>query len=205
MEAVPTVSVVIPCFNLGGYLDEAVQSVLDQTFQDFEILIVDDGSDDPATCHLLASYRRPKTRIIRTENRGLAAARNLGLEESRGRFLSFLDADDILEPAFLERTFEVLESQSAAAFVGCWLRAFGAAEFDWTPKHCDFPQLLAEDTVCTPALTRREALVDVGGFDPSMPVAGYEDWSSPSPSLNAAAWERFCRTSSSVIASVPDR
>ena len=60
----PLVSVVVPCFNLGAYLDEAVQSVLDQTFQDFEIIIVDDGSDDPVTRSLLV-HRRPRTRIVR--------------------------------------------------------------------------------------------------------------------------------------------
>ena len=80
----PEVSVVIPCFNLGAYLDEAVQSVLDQTYQDFEIVIVDDGSDDPVTRHLLASYRRPRTRVVLAENGGIARARNRGLAEAAG-------------------------------------------------------------------------------------------------------------------------
>ena len=172
----PIVSVVIPCFNLGAYLDEAVQSVLDQTFQDFEIVIVDDGSEDPATRHMLASYRRPKTRIVRTENRGLARARNTGLQESGGRYVSFLDADDALEPGFLDRGVRKLESDDSIAFVSSWLKAFGEGEFDWTPERCDFPHLLAEDTVCTAALTRRDLIVDIGGFDPDMPVSGYEDW-----------------------------
>jgi glycosyltransferase involved in cell wall biosynthesis/SAM-dependent methyltransferase len=172
----PSVSVIIPCFNLGTYLDEAVQSVLDQTYQDFEIVIVDDGSDDPATRHMLASYRRPLTRIVRTENRGLASARNTGLEASSGRFVSFLDADDILEPAFLELAVAALERDPECAFASCWLRAFGLAEFDWTPSTCEFPELLVEDTVCTAAVTRRETMIDVGGFDPEMPLAGYEDW-----------------------------
>src|SRR5919107_365976 len=123
------VSVVIPCFNLGAYLDETVQSVLDQTFQDFEILIVDDGSDDATTRHMLASYRRPKTRIVRIENRGLPGARNRGLEEAVGRYVSFLDADDLYEPTFLERTVETLEADPSKAFASCWLTAFGEAEF----------------------------------------------------------------------------
>ena len=101
------VSVVVSCYNLGSYLDEAVQSVLNQSYQDFEIII--DGSDDAATRHMLASYRRPRTRIVRTANRGLASARNTGLEASSGRYLSFLDADDVLEPAFLERAVTELE------------------------------------------------------------------------------------------------
>jgi glycosyltransferase involved in cell wall biosynthesis/SAM-dependent methyltransferase len=170
------VSIVVPCFNLGPYLDEAVQSVLDQTFQDFEIVIVDDGSDDPATRQLFASYRRPKTRVLRTENQGVARARNLGLEHATGSYVSFLDADDLFERAFLERTVEALEENPSLTFASCWLRAFGAADFEWKPRSCDFPDLLAEDTVCTAALMRRDVLLSVGGFDPGMPVAGYEDW-----------------------------
>ena len=73
----PRVSVIIPCYNLGRYLDEAVDSVLAQSFQDFEIVIVDDGSTDPETCRLLADYRKPRTQVVRSENRGLPAAKNL--------------------------------------------------------------------------------------------------------------------------------
>ena len=82
----------------------------------------------------------------------------------------------MLEQLFLERTLRALESNGSLGFAGCWLRAFGGADFDWAPERCDFPHLLAEDTVCTPALTRREPLLEVGGFDTQMPVAGYEDW-----------------------------
>jgi glycosyltransferase involved in cell wall biosynthesis/SAM-dependent methyltransferase len=170
------VSVVIPCFNLAAYLDETVQSVLDQTFQDFEIVIVDDGSDDAATRHMLASYRRPKTRIVRIENRGLPGARNRGLEEAVGRYVSFLDADDLYEPSFLERTVATLEADPSKAFASCWLRAFGEDDFSWAPESCSFPRLLAEDTVCTAALMRRGAVEAVGGFDESGNVYGYEDW-----------------------------
>jgi GT2 family glycosyltransferase/SAM-dependent methyltransferase len=173
---VPSVTVVIACFNLGSYLDEAVDSVLRQTYQDVEILIVDDGSDDPVTRHLLASYTRPRTRIIRTENRGVAAARNTGLSEAGGRYVSFLDADDLLEATFLERTVECLDRDPGLAFASCWLTAFGERTFSWEPTDCGFPWLLAEDTVCTAALTRRQALVAVGGFDTSARVDGYEDW-----------------------------
>src|SRR6266567_1379857 len=172
----PTVSVIIPCYNLGAYVNEAVQSVLDQTYTDFEILVIDDGSTDPITRHLFASYRRPRTRILRTENQGLARTRNLGIREAAGRYLSFLDADDVLEPAFLERTVHLLEADPSLAFVSCWLVGFGESRFLCTPATCDFPHLLAEDTVCTAALTRKDALVAVGGFDDTMPLPGYESW-----------------------------
>src|SRR5262245_21491341 len=171
----PTVSVVIPCYNLGSYVDQAVQSVLDQTFQDFEIIIIDDGSTDPVTRHLFTSYRRPKTRILRTLNQGLAKARNLGIEEARGCYISCLDADDLFEPDFLRRTVEVLETNTSFAFASCWLKSFGEPNCECSST-CDFPWLLVGNTVCTAALTRRDALAEVGGFDAGMPVAGYEDW-----------------------------
>jgi glycosyltransferase involved in cell wall biosynthesis len=160
---------------LGAYLDQAVQSVLCQSFEDFEIIIIDDGSTDPATRHLFTSYRRPKTRILRTLNQGLAKARNLGIEEAKGRYISCLDADDLLEPDFLRHTVEVLEANPSFAFASCWLKTFGDRNFEWSST-CDFPWLLVGNTVCTAALTRREALAVVGGFDAGMPVAGYEDW-----------------------------
>ena len=80
----PTVSVIIPCYNLGQYLDEAVQSVLAQTYQDFEIVIVDDGSTDPVTRALLAGYRRPRTRVIQIAHAGVSEARNVAIAHSAG-------------------------------------------------------------------------------------------------------------------------
>ena len=80
----PKVSVIVPCYNLGEYLDEAVNSVLGQTFQDFEIIVVDDGSTDEATNALLADYRRPRTRVLRAPHGGLGAARHLAIASAQG-------------------------------------------------------------------------------------------------------------------------
>ena len=176
LAAVPAVSVVIPCYNLGQFLDEAVDSVLAQTCQDFEILVVDDGSTDPLTSAMLASYARPKTRVIRMPHRGLAAARNAGIEQAEGRYLCALDADDRLRPEFLERTLGVLENNPQLTFCSTWLRTFGEEEWDWTPARCDIPTLLWENTVLTAALVRRDAVVELGGYDTGMPEQGDEDW-----------------------------
>lgn len=172
----PTVSIVIPCFNLGAYVDEAVASVLAQTVDDVEIIVVDDGSDEVATRHLFDSFDRPKTEVVRVENGGLAAARNVGLERTTGRYVSFLDADDVLVPTFLERLLGRFEDDPELAFASCWLTAFGEDQFAWTPERCDFPRLLAECTVCTAALTRRDAIDAVGGYDGDERLGGHEDW-----------------------------
>jgi GT2 family glycosyltransferase len=171
----PVVSVVISCFNLGAYLDDAVGSVLAQTFQDFEIVIVDDGSTDPATVALLDTYQRPKTRIVRTPNRGLSAARNTGIRLTRGPFLCMLDADDCLEPAYMERSVRVLQDDPATGFVSHWLRTFGEESGEWTPRDCDLASLLTANPFNGAALFRREVWSAAGGFDEAM-RDGLEDW-----------------------------
>src|SRR6185503_6687682 len=90
----PALSVVIPCYNLGRYLHEAVESVLQQSYQEFEIIIVDDGSTDDFTCWLLQNFDRPKTRVFRQENAGLAATRNRGILKASGDYICCLDPDD---------------------------------------------------------------------------------------------------------------
>jgi glycosyltransferase involved in cell wall biosynthesis len=170
------VSVIIPCYNLGAYLDEAVASVLSQTYQTFEILIVDDGSTDDATRALLEGYRRPKTEVIRTAHQGVSAARNVGIARARGNYLCALDADDRLDPTYFEKAVAVLDADPDVAFVSCWLRAFGDEQWEWTPERCDLPTLLWEDTVLTAALVRREVMIAAGGYDTKMPAQGGEDW-----------------------------
>jgi glycosyltransferase involved in cell wall biosynthesis len=172
----PSISVIIPCFNLGQYLDEAVESVLAQTRQDFEILIVDDGSTDPETQHLLASYARPKTRVWRTANRGLAAARNFLIERATGTFLCALDADDRLHPRYFERALDAFASDPGLTFVSSWVQMFGEEDGVWRRDRCDLPALLAEDTVMTAAVVRRDAVAALGGYDEGMPHQGDEDW-----------------------------
>jgi glycosyltransferase involved in cell wall biosynthesis len=170
------VSVIIPCFNLGEHLEEAVDSVLAQSCRDVEILVVDDGSTDPRTVELLAGFERPRTRLYRTENRGLPAARNFLIEHAGGEYLCALDADDKLHPSFLEKASAILDRDPSISFVSNWLEAFDDEQWLWKQERCDLPALLAEDTVMTAALVRREAVVEVGGYDEGMPAPGDEDW-----------------------------
>lgn len=173
-DRAPRVSVVVPCFNLGAYLREAIDSVLAQTFQGFEIIVVDDGSTEPETVRELDALSAG-TRVIRSENRGLSAARNLGIREGRGAYITLLDADDCFEPAWLERGVDFLDSHPEVAFVSHWLRAFGDEEWDWTPVRCDLGVLLDYNVVNGAAMFRRSLLDEVGGFDESM-RDGCEDW-----------------------------
>jgi glycosyltransferase involved in cell wall biosynthesis len=173
----PLVSVIIPCYNLGEYLAEAVESVLAQTRQDFEILIVDDGSTDETTRTVLETAAWPHTTIFRTPNRGLAQARNYLIERARGTHLCALDADDRLAPAFLERTLGAFEQDPGLTFVSTHLQMFGDEHRQWPDDdRCTFPMLLCDDTVITAALVKKDAVTGVGGYDAKMPGQGDEDW-----------------------------
>jgi GT2 family glycosyltransferase len=175
MSRSPKISVVLTCYNLGRYLDEAVDSVLAQTFTDFEILIVDDGSTEPDTIALLTGYERPQTRVLRIANRGLSGARNEGIRQTTGAYVCTLDADDLLERTYFEKAVAVLDGDSTIAFVSHWLRTFGDEEREWTPLSADFPALLDMNSVNGAALVRREALYAAGLYDETM-RDGCEDW-----------------------------
>jgi len=175
MSDAPKTSVVVTCYNLGRYLDDAVDSVLAQTDQDFEIVIVDDGSTDPATRELLEHYQRPKTRVVHIDNRGLPGARNEGIRQTTGTYVCTLDADDMLERTYLEKSAAVLDRKQSVAFVSHWLKTFGDEEREWTPTSADFPALLDMNTINGAALVRRDALEAVGLYDETM-RHGCEDW-----------------------------
>jgi len=173
--AAPRISVLMPCFNQGAFIGEAIQSVLDQTLADAEIIVVDDGSTDADTIARLRDLRTPRTTVLRTENRGLPAARNFAAQQAAGALFCALDADDRLAPAWFERAAGVLDAQPELSFVSHWLQTFGDESWTWTPTSCELPALLARNSVNGAALVRREAFAAVGGYDESM-REGCEDW-----------------------------
>lgn len=103
----PLISVIIPCFNQGEFVNEAIDSVLNQTYKNVEIIIINDGSTDPKTIEIFKNLKRPKTILIKTRNQGLAATRNLGFKKAKGDFIQFLDADDLLEPTKFEEQLKI--------------------------------------------------------------------------------------------------
>jgi len=171
----PKVSVVIPCYNMGKYLDEAVDSVLAQTFTDFEIIIVDDGSTDTSTCELLADYSKPKTKVIHTANRGVAAARNSGIEEAVGEYVLPLDADDRIGEFYLEKAVAVLDQQADIGIVYCCCKLFGAVEREWSLPPFSLPHQLLDNLIFSAAVFRKKAWSRVRGYDSSL-RQGWEDW-----------------------------
>ena len=103
------VSVIMPAYNRETYIRESIDSVLAQSFTDFELIVVDDGSTD-ATAAIVESYTDRRIRLIRQSNGGVSVARNTGLEAARGRFITFLDSDDLYYPDFLNTLFRLIRS-----------------------------------------------------------------------------------------------
>ena len=171
----PKVSVIIPCYNQGVYLEEAVDSVLAQTFQDFEILVVDDGSTDEETVKILKDFSRPKTRMIGTENQGLAAARNCGIHEAQGIYILPLDADDKIGKGYLEDAVRVLDQHPEIGIVYCEASYFGVKGGRWDLPEYSLDKILNHNMIFCTALFRKADWEAVGGYNINM-VYGWEDW-----------------------------
>ena len=175
----PTVSVVIPFFNLAQYLPETVASVRRQTFRDFEIVVVNDGSTDPGCGTLLSRIDGGDVRVIHKANGGLASARNAGFREARGKWVLPLDADDLIAPDYLEKTVRALSRQPALSYVTTLVADFESSiempTGGWCPWGAD-PDLLPVMNcagACT-ALFVRDDVLAAGGYDESL--TAFEDW-----------------------------
>jgi len=128
----PAVSVIIPNYNYGRFLIEAIESVLAQTYPIREIIVVDDGSTDNSL-EILAAYEKDKVKIIRQKNCGVGAARNAGVKASSGDLVAFLDADDIWFPEKLEKQVSIFQSDLEIGLVSC-----GMQEFDTQGNTIDY-------------------------------------------------------------------
>ena len=171
----PKVSVIIPCYNQGQYIEEAVESVLDQTYQDFEIVIVNDGSTDEFTNNLLNNYNKPKTRVIYTKNQGLASARNNGIEEAKGEYILPLDADDKVGKEYLENAVKILDENPGIGIVYCKAETFGAVIGKLEIPEYSLEDMLIDNIIFSSGFYRKEDWEKVGGYDPKM-LYGWEDY-----------------------------
>lgn len=171
----PNVSIVIPCYNQGCYLLQSLESALAQTYELFEVIIVDDGSDDAATRSVINSIQYPDVQIIRTENRGLATARNTGINAARGQYILPLDADDKIDADYLRMAMSVFESHSEYGIVYGRAEFFGAQTGVWNLPDYSLNRMLIGNIIFHCAMFRRADWERVGGYNTNM-VDGWEDW-----------------------------
>lgn len=174
MENIPKISVITACYNHAQYIAEMIESVYLQTFREFEMIIVNDGSTDN-TVEVLEQYKKSNFRIIHTENNGPARARNLAIENAVAPIILNIDADDKISPDFLERAYNIISNYENIGIVYSEVECIGAENglFD-VGKYSLENMLLGNRIVCN-AFFKRSDWENVGGFSENLKY-GLEDW-----------------------------
>lgn len=170
------ISVIIPCFNAELWIRESLNSIIIQGLQNIEIIVIDDGSTDESAKIIEKEF--PDAHLIRTKNQGASKTRNLGTEISKGEFIQYLDADDLLAPGKLKLQLEILENSGADVAYGDWqeLRKNSDGKFvkaKEVRRKIQHPEIdLFTDFWCPPAvyLFRRSIIEKVGGFNEGLPI-----------------------------------
>ncbi|MBO9313576.1 MAG: glycosyltransferase family 2 protein, partial [Chloroflexus sp.] len=195
-SAQPVVSIVTPCYNAGAMFLDTIRSVLRQSLQQWEWIIVNDGSDDAATLRVLDALRAvndPRVRVVDQLNLGPAAARNAGVTVSRAPLLFFLDSDDLIAPTALEQLAWALASRPEITAVTTWRVLFGAmwglSRRGFASRHM-FPH--DNPLASVSVMLRRTAFEHVGGFDESL-RDGLEDYEFWMRLADAGMWGRDIR------------
>ena len=174
------VSIIVPCYKQAQFLGDALQSVLNQTYTNWECIIVNDGSPDNTDQVAKAWCEQDKRfKYISKNNGGLSSARNAGIKSSNGEFILPLDSDDIIDSKFLEKLVPELESNASLAIVSCYTKFFTNkipnVIHELKPKGDSFRNLLFENNLIATSLYRKTCWEEVGGYDENM-KNGFEDW-----------------------------
>lgn len=172
----PIFSIIIPCYNQGAYLKDALDSLENCDGFLFEVIIVNDGSTDAYTNNYISSLKGGRYTIIEQANAGLAAARNAGIQRSSGEFILPLDADNKIRPIFLTESLKELRaSPQVAVFYGN-AAYFGERSGEWVPGEFNLQKLLISNYIDACAVIRKSVLDQVGFYDTQMKYMGWEDW-----------------------------
>lgn len=176
MNTNPMVSVVMPCYNDGRFIQESIASVKAQTYPEIELIIVDDGSDDAETIAALDVLAKEKNiQVLHTTHVGPSTARNAAIREARGKYILPLDADDTIDPTYIEKAVKILESHKDTGVVYCEADLFGAQSGKWDLPAYSFETMLFDNIVFVTALFSKADWEKVGGFNENM-KAGMEDY-----------------------------
>lgn len=173
----PLVSIIIPCYNQALFLEEAVGSVLNSTYPNFEIIIVDDGShDQSAKIALQIHEKHPEIiHVIMQENAGPAKARNVGIRAARGKYILPLDGDDKISRDYIQKAVEVLDAKKDVKVVYCEAEKFGNKIGKWHLKPFSRKALALDNMIFVSAFYRKSDWEKCGGYDNDM-TWGWEDW-----------------------------
>ncbi|WP_414661863.1 glycosyltransferase family 2 protein [Horticoccus sp. 23ND18S-11] len=172
----PRVSVIIPCYNYGRFIREAIDSVLSAGRDDVEIIVVDDGSTDRETQIEMDRLVSEGFHVIRQTNAGLATARNVAITAAAADLILPLDADNRVRPAFFERALAIMEKDAGTGVVYGDAQKFGSRTDRWHVGPFDRIRLMRVNYIDACALLRRVVWEQHGGYDVNMPIQGLEDW-----------------------------
>lgn len=172
---VEKVSIIMPCYNDGIYIQEAVDSVLSQTYANIELIIVDDGSDDENTVNIISHIENEKVHVYHTEHLRPAGARNYGIGKATGKYILPVDSDDRIDPTYVEKAVAVLREHAEIGVVYCYADLFGEQSGRWDLPNYSFRTMLLDNIVFVTALFYKEDWEQVGGFSTTMDM-GMEDY-----------------------------
>jgi GT2 family glycosyltransferase len=173
----PVVSVVIPCYNQGEFILEAIASVEESCELVPELIVVNDGSTDERSLEIFDYLKQQGYHVIDSENQGLSAARNLGIQQAQGNYILPLDADNRITPHYLSRAAKILDQDPRIGVVYGNPEFFGEAQGTRDVPALSIRKLLLGNYIDACAVFRRRVWEDCHGFDPKIPERlGYEDW-----------------------------
>ena len=169
------VSVIIPCYNDGRYLEEAVMSVCESFYKPLEIIIVDDGSEDALTRKVLRSMESAGRTVVYARHGGPARARNEGIKRARGEYILPLDADDKISPEYISEAVTILEEKAEIGIVYCLADYFGCKTGEWKLPDYNIGIMLYQNVIFSAGLFRKSDWERAGGYDECFSKY-QEDW-----------------------------
>lgn len=170
----PIVSVVIPVYNAKEYLEETIESVVNQSYKNIEIILVNNCSTDKDTITLLKRLSN-LYKVVESEIKGLAQARNDGIQEASGEFILPLDADDLLKPDFVKRCIHLFQEKPELSLVRTHIELFGKKKGTIIFEEYLFAKLLARNLMTATSMFKKRDWERIGGYDNSFNIC-FEDW-----------------------------
>lgn len=167
------VSIIIPCYNQGHFLSDAIESALAQTYPNIEVIVVDDGSTDN-TMEVVRKY--PTVWLMSQKNKHLSGARNTGIKRAEGTWILPLDSDDKIHPEYVTKTLQCAKN-NGSDIVSTWLETFGNENRRWGSLDVEpvYQNFLQKNHINCCSLFKKSMWTDLGGYDENM-KQGFEDW-----------------------------
>jgi len=175
MDNKPLISIIVPCYNDGKYIHECLNSIHNQHYKNYEIIVINDGSDDNKTNRIINNINHPKITVLQTLNQGPSKARNHAIRNSTGKYILPLDADNKVGQHFIKEAIEILEKTPSVKIVNCDLRLFGAKRGCIKFEFYSIEKLICRNTIECASVYRRRDFDKTIGYNPNM-TEGLEDW-----------------------------